>query len=145
MNSSLMNNPLRELMKKSEKIIHPITVRCVVDDLSKISKDIQDIRDYCHDLNIVFITREFDSAKYSDDRYRIERLPAFHIYVNKCYNKTFYPNTRPYQIIEEIVEKYIKRLEEDENNKKEISNFFSKTVNSIKKFVGQASTVKRLT
>jgi hypothetical protein len=117
----------------------------VVDDLSKISKDIQDIRDYCHDLNIVFITREFDSAKYSDDRYRIERLPAFHIYVNKCYNKTFYPNTRPYQIIEEIVEKYIKRLEEDENNKKEISNFFSKTVNSIKKFVGQASTVKRLT
>jgi hypothetical protein len=140
-----MNNPLRELMKKSEKIIHPITVKCVVDDLSKISKDIQDIRDYCHDLNIVFITREFDSAKYSDDRYRIERLPAFHIYVNKCYNKTFYPNTRPYQIIEEIVEKYIKRLEEDENNKKEISNFFSKTVNSIKKFVGQDSTVKRLT
>jgi len=134
-----MSNPLRELMKKSEKIIHPITVRCVVDDLSKISKDIQDIRDYSHDLNILFITREYDSAKYSDDRYHIERLPAFHIYVKKSYKKTFYSNTRPYQIIEEIVENYVKQLKGVEKNKGEVSDLFSKTVNSIKKFMGQAS------
>ena len=67
-------------------------------------------REYAHSLNINFVTREYDSFRYSDDRYRITRLPAFHIYIKKQYRETFYPNTRPYQIMQDTIEAYKKQI-----------------------------------
>jgi hypothetical protein len=81
-------------------------VKCVVEDLSEKIPDIINIRDYAHSQNVNFMTREYNSTKYSDDRMNITRLPAFHIYMNSNYRTTFYLNTRPYQIIQETVEKY---------------------------------------
>jgi len=130
-----MSNPLHNVIEKIERKIYPITVKCVVDDLSIITKDLIAIRDYSHSLNIVFITREYDSSKYSDDRHYIERLPAFHIYVKTTYKKTFYPNTRPYQIIQQTLEKYIRRLEEIERNKDAWYRFFNKMLERMKKLV----------
>jgi hypothetical protein len=130
-----MSNPLHNVIKKVERKIYPITVKCVVDDLSIITKDLIAIRDYSHSLNIVFVTREYDSSKYSDDRHYIERLPAFHIYVNTTYKKTFYPNTRPYQIIQQTLEKYIRRLEQIERNKDAWYRFFNNIIERMKKLV----------
>ena len=130
-----MSNPLINIIEKKERKIHPITVKCIVDDLSKISKDLQEIRDYSHSLNLLFITREYNSTKYSDDRNYIERLPAFHIYVKNVYKRTFYPNTRPYQIIQQTLEKYINHLEEIERNKDAWYRFFNKIIERMKKLV----------
>jgi len=137
-----MSNPLHNVIHKVEKTTHPITVKCVVDNLSEISKDIQAIREYSHSLNILFITREYNSRKYSDDRIYIERLPAFHIYVKNTYKRTFYPNTRPYQIIQQTVEKYIKRLEEIEKNKDDWYRFFNKLVERIKKLMHRKTRIE---
>jgi hypothetical protein len=108
-----MENPIVLLQNQvlPEKDKYPITVKCVVDCLSDKNKDIIKIRDYAHGENINFITREYNSSKYTDDRMVITRLPAFHIYVNSCYSTTFYLNTRPYQIIEETVAAYKDKLE----------------------------------
>ena len=130
-----MSNPLRELMKKSEKKTYPITVKCVVDDISIINNDIHTIREFSHSLNIMFVTREYNSIKYSDDRDRIRRLPAFHIYVKKSYKKTFYIDTEPCDIIQQTVEKYLKKLEESEKNK--LMNLFIRTIESIKSFMNR--------
>jgi hypothetical protein len=102
-----MENPL---IKTQELVVpppkYPITVKCVVDSLSdKIPENLK-IREFSHNMNINFMTREYNSMKYSDDRDYITRLPAFHIYVHGGYRKTFFINTRPYQIIQEIVQEY---------------------------------------
>ena len=107
-----MDNPLNP-PKPPKKIEHyPITVKCVVDCLSDNDPDIVIFRNYAHSLNINFQTREYDSRKWSEDRDIITRLPAFHIYVNKHYRETFYPNTRPYQIMYDTVEAYKVRQHE---------------------------------
>ena len=134
-----MSNPLRELMKKSEKKKHPITVKCVVDDISIINNDIHTIREFSHSLNIMFVTREYNSIKYSDDRDRIRRLPAFHIYVKKSYKKTFYIDTEPCDIIQQTVEKYLKKLEDSEKNK--LMNLFIRTIESIKSFMNRNNKI----
>lgn len=134
-----MSNPLRELMKKSEKKTYPITVKCVVDDISIINNDIHTIREFSHSLNIMFVTREYNSIKYSDDRDRIRRLPAFHIYVKKSYKKTFYIDTDPCEIIQQTVEKYLKKLEESEKNK--LMNLFIRTIESIKSFMNRNNKI----
>lgn len=137
-----MNNPIHNVIERTERKIYPITVKCVVDDLSDISKDIIALRDYAHSLNILFVTREYDSRKYSNDRHYIERLPAFHIYVKTSYKRTFYPNTRPYQIIQQTVEKYIKRTEELENNKDAWYRFFNKFFERVKKLIQQKTRME---
>jgi hypothetical protein len=83
---------------------YPIAVKCVVASLSEKNSEILKIRDFANDMNINFVMREYNSKKFSDDRHRITRLPAFHIYVNRGYRNTFYLNTRPCQIIKQIVE-----------------------------------------
>ena len=100
-----MENPLtpKPLPKKEP---YPITVKCIVDCISDKDPSLLPFREYAHSLNINFVTREYDSSRYSDDRDRITRLPAFHIYVKKTYRETFYPNTRPYQIMQDTVEAY---------------------------------------
>ncbi len=101
-----MENPLAKPPPPKKPEIYPITVKCIVDCLSDTDPDIVTFRDYAHSLNINFLTREYDSRKYSEDRDYITRLPAFHIYVKKQYRETFYPNTRPYQIMQNAVEAY---------------------------------------
>jgi hypothetical protein len=103
-----MENPLHHKAPKKEQ--YPITVKCIVDCISDKDPSLLPFREYAHSLNINFVTREYDSSRYSDDRDRITRLPAFHIYIKKMYRETFYPNTRPYQIMQDTVEGYKKQI-----------------------------------
>lgn len=100
-----MENPLTP-KPPPRKEPYPITVKCIVDCISEADPQLLPFREYAHSLNINFVTREYDSRKYSADRDIITRLPAFHIYIKKQYKETFYPNTRPYQIMQDTVEAY---------------------------------------
>jgi hypothetical protein len=96
-----------ERTKYVEKEYIPIKVVCIVSDLSNFNDIVlKNIRDYCNGSYITFSTRIYNSFSYSEDMNFIERLPAFHIYFNNCYIKTFYPNTRPIQHIEESVNEW---------------------------------------
>lgn len=64
------------------------------------------IREFCGDLNIEFEPRQYDSGVYKHDRDTITRLPALHLYENDRHEKTFYPETRPIQIIFQSYEKF---------------------------------------
>ena len=100
-----MENPLTP-KPPPRKEPYPITVKCIVDCISEADPQLLPFREYAHSLNINFVTREYDSRKYSADRDIITRLPAFHIYIKKQYKETFYPNTRPYKIMQDTVEAY---------------------------------------
>ncbi len=85
----------------------PVYVIAVLEDLTYYSdQDIQKVHRYCVTNNIAFESREFDSIKYSIDKHFVERLPAFHIFSESAYVRTFYPVGRPIQIIQETVNNY---------------------------------------
>jgi hypothetical protein len=122
---------------ESTVIKYPIKVYCIVDDLSEAGRDpiIRNVKSYVINSGAMFITREYDSRKFSNDRDVIQRLPAFHVHINKAYNRTFYPNTRPLDHINECIELYIKNEEAKIKRKgrwRKLYESFKKWVNNFK-------------
>lgn len=108
---STIQNRLATPVAQSKKL--PITVVIVVKDHSDYSnKDIQAVRKYCQELNIVVESRKFDSYRYNHDRDEIRQLPALHLYVNTKHETTFYLQGRPYQIIHTAVHNFKRTCEE---------------------------------
>lgn len=121
------NNPLQKpLEKKDCSEFLPIQLCCVLDELSDYNDPhIHAIRDYAISMKIIFRSREYDSRKYSDDRDEIRRLPAYHIYVKGNRFRTFYPNTRPYQHIQEAISEYNSILERKNLRKTRFIRFYT--------------------
>ena len=114
--------------KKSQppKNILPIVIRCILYDLSDFNDpDIHSIRNYCIEKNVLFLTRRYNSYKYSDDRNYILKLPAFHVIINNSYRETFYINTRPLQHIDEAIQKYNDIIEKKKKNKEAWNNYYN--------------------
>ena len=55
--------------------------------------DTTDIRELCISEGIAFKVRDYCSRKFHEDCEYVERLPAFHIYLDKKYEKTLYPHS----------------------------------------------------
>ena len=132
-------NPIYELAVAKEKQrleaakgSHiPVHITCVLDEYSDFNDVIlHEIRNHCIKKSVLFTTRIYDSSKYSCDRDFIERLPALHIYIKRGYIKTYYPNTRPLQHVDDAVELYLKGV--DAANKRKIS--WRKRISNIVKW-----------
>ena len=86
----------------------PVQVVCVVRTLEDANMEtIQAVRKFAQEEKVNFETRLYDSIKYRHDRDEISSLPAFHIYMKGRYEKTFYPNGRPFQIIDDYITLYL--------------------------------------
>jgi hypothetical protein len=94
----------------------PIRVEIVVKVLED-AKSLQEFKSFCQDQQILVETRVYDSYKNRHDRDEIVSLPAFHIYVNTIYQKTFYPAHRPFQIVSDTVFEYKRRIQERQEKK----------------------------
>lgn len=106
----MYSNPA--LGNRSEKIKRVYPVKVVY--LYKHPHNYSDVtfitlKDFCDEFGIEFQCRGFDSNKHKEDRDHIERLPALHIYESGYREKTIYPNTRPFQHIEEVCDKVDRR------------------------------------
>jgi len=100
----MFENPLKEFRPK---ITYPIKIYCIVKDYSDLINNytVKEIKEYATKSGAICITRLFDTS-ISEDRHFIEHLPAFHAHSGKKYIRTFYPNTRPLQHIDEIIQEY---------------------------------------
>jgi len=134
-----------ELQREKSKTYYPIKVCCIVWDLSDANGDkmIKMIKDHTHKSNAHFMTRVYDSTKYTDDCYQITRLPAFHVYIKGAYNRTFYTNTRPLQHIDECVELHIQRLESKKMKRKRWATLYESFVAWIKKMAHRETRMER--
>ncbi len=112
---------------------YPITLICVLKDYEEArDKRIQTIKQHCFASNIMFETRIYDSYKYLKDRDEITSLPAFHIYVNSFHHRTFYPETRPLQHINEVIKEYLDKLEKKRKQKESWRTWFEEVCIRIK-------------
>lgn len=125
---------------------HPIFIVCVVKELRDASvESIQNIKKYTLEKNCMFETREYDPYKYRYDRDEIERLPAFHMEVNGIWQKTFYPNGRPYQIIGDSIECYLKHIQQlQEKKRKSFKIFLSSFITYIKRLGHRKTRMERV-
>jgi len=134
----MRKNPVIEVQDKlsvqTKKTEYPVNICCVVNDYADANtcKTIAGIKAHTLESGAMYTTRMYDSRKIIEDRYEIQRLPAFHIYIKNRYIKTFYPNTRPLQHVDESIERYIKREEEKKIYTARWSNLYSKFVNWLK-------------
>lgn len=124
-------NALNTSHKKEEMHYRAIKVVAVVDNLSIISNKLLEIKALCIKERIMFITRVYNSDQIWEDRDIIERLPALHIYINKGYNRTFYPNTRPFQHIEESIDIHDIRVERNKQRRRYWSTLYSRIYKSM--------------
>jgi hypothetical protein len=93
-----------------------LSICCVLDELFYTDSRISDIRSYAQSLGISFTLREYDAFNISADRKYVERLPAFHIYIDHHRHKTIYLDSevRP----EEQIDYYVHLCLEREEKKK---------------------------
>jgi hypothetical protein len=116
-----------------ERVKYPIRICCVLRDHAQYGDElIKSIRDHTVEKGAMFMTRIYDSKKYSEDCNFIERLPALHIYKERSYIKTFYPNTRPLQHVNETVEEYLRVLESRRLKKDKWNKMFKKVLKWFK-------------
>jgi hypothetical protein len=136
----MTTNPIRlEIDKKEAERLRqaagshlPIHICCILDEYQDYEDPVlHKIREHCINSDVLFTTRLYDSYKYTCDRDYIERLPALHIFVKQLYIKTYYPNTRPLQHIDETVEKYMRSLELKKARKNKWKKYFA----SLKKWI----------
>ena len=136
----------QELNKQKPKLPeYPVRICCVVDDLSEASRFtlLKEIKEYAHSSGAIYMTREYDSSKYSDDRSKIIKLPAFHVYIKGAYNRTFYPNTRPLQHIDESVEICIRWEEKKEERRNMWKNWYNTIKLWIKRITHRETMMER--
>jgi hypothetical protein len=63
-------------------------------------------RFYCRDHHILFKLEVFND-RIEEDREMIERLPAFHLYVDEEYTLTFYPEQILATVIKDFISTYV--------------------------------------
>jgi hypothetical protein len=81
---------MNPMWKKSVPKKSSLSICCVLDELFYTDSRISDIRSYAQSLGASFTLREYDALNFSADRKHVERLPAFHIYIDHHRHKTIY-------------------------------------------------------
>jgi len=110
----MITNILHVKPKSKPKIYSDIHIECIVYELSDVDEELKEIRIKCHEMNVMFITRKYNSTKYSNDRHYITSLPAFHIYVKQIYKLTTFPNNEPLKLIKNEISLYKHKLIEQQ-------------------------------
>ncbi len=103
----------------------PLKVVAVLRTMDEAKHEgVQGVKKFCSEERVMFETRLYDSSKFRHDRDEIEKLPAFHIYIKDRYEKTFYPEGRPYQIIDDHIILYLERQRIKWENKNKWKSFW---------------------
>jgi len=115
--------------KPKPKQYSEVRVECIVYQLSDFDEILKNIRNKCHELDVLFTTRKFNSSKYSNDRNEIKKLPAFHIYIGDQYKNTIYPDNDTIKNIKMELALYNDKLERKKRKKLEREIYYSDLYN----------------
>ena len=115
--------------KPKPKQYSEIRVECIVYQLSDFDEILKNIRNKCHELDVLFTTRKFNSSKYSNDRNEIKKLPAFHIYIGDQYKNTINPDNDTIKNIKMELALYNDKLERKKRKKLEREIYYSDLYN----------------
>lgn len=92
----MLTNPLADSKPLPREMVrYPYRIVCVYEDSDNNDFPIiRDVRAYCAENGFVFVNRQYDIDKYSEDM-NIHRLPAFHVYLKGCVQETHYYDQDP--------------------------------------------------
>lgn len=107
--------------------MYPIKLCCVIenDSNSGAYNKIREVQEYASKAGISFYTRLFDPKKYSDDQREIKSLPAFHLYIERSYFRTIYPDIIAINHINECITNYRFSIQEKVKRKEKWNKIIS--------------------
>ena len=96
------------MRKEQERRINLASHRLEIEGIYHWGKPLKEevfdsIRLYCAGHRIEFGLREFKGDVFWQDRECIVQLPAFHVYYDEEYEKTFYLEDNPSDVLEDIL------------------------------------------
>lgn len=141
----IARNPVRPADAPAAPAVRkPILVTCVVGALQDAAaENIQVIKKFVLEKGLLFETREYNSWSSNHDRDQIERLPAFHLYMNSIYQTTFYPDGRPLQIILDTMRRYEEKLERRRERSGRLRTFLERLVAAIRSMGKRETRMER--
>ena len=122
----MLANPyriLRELRIREQNRKHAFRYPVRVDAIYDWAKDrdfpaFKIVREFCNANHVIFVGREYDSHRFWEDRDKLVKLPAFHIYIEDYWHIVVYPDENPIQEIQTAILK-VKEQETERLRKKE--------------------------
>ena len=124
----------------------PLKVVCVVKSLKDAGADnLQVVKKFALEMRLLYETREYDSWKYNHDCDYITALPAFHLYVHGVYRTTFYPDTRPLQIILDAHREFVvaETQRAERRARKPVREFFRRLAVALKGLIWRQSALDK--
>ena len=97
-------NPMIQQREFRQALHKKFNVVFVVKNID-VTKDSGGVQEYCTHEGIRFSIREFSPREFDEDCENIERLPAIHLYVDRSYQRTYYPNEDPVASTKAIIDK----------------------------------------
>ena len=106
-------NPINQTKPEPDPFWYPFRV-CYVGEPETNTKPayFERIRTFCEDNHVVFMARVYQPRKYDEDSEFIERLPAFHIYLDRnLYHDTYYQGTHELtQVVMRFMDEYDQKI-----------------------------------
>jgi hypothetical protein len=119
--------------RAKESFRYPFRIVCVfLDPDNNDFPIIREMNEYSNKNNLIFVKRQYDVDKYSEDMY-ILRLPAFHIY-HRGYSDTTYFDIDPIRAIQLRVWEYQDEQRAKERARQRRQEKWNATVESVKEF-----------
>jgi hypothetical protein len=124
----------------------PLKVVCVVKSLSDAGADnLQAVKKFALESGLMYETREYNSWKYNHDCDYVTVLPAFHLYIRESYRVTFYPDTRPLQIILDARREFVaaEALRVERRSRRPVQAFFRRLAMTLKGLLWRQSALDK--
>ena len=88
------------------RVAHALRITALYDWEKPIKEEVFDqVHQFCKEYRIGFNIRPFDTTT-KEDRDEVIKLPGFHVYYESEYERTFYLEEDPKEIVLEIIKKY---------------------------------------
>jgi len=132
--------------KPTPKVFSDLHIECIVYELSDFDDILKQIRTKCQELNIMFMTRKFNSNKYSNDRHYIIKLPALHIFINEQYRNTIFPEydiSKMINIIKLELSVYNDKIKERQRKKEERKKYYANLYEYISSFFRSRTALEK--
>jgi hypothetical protein len=140
-------NPLNETKPDPEPFWYPFRV-CYVGEPGVMTKPayFERIKAFCEENHVVFMARLYQPRKYDEDSEFIERLPAFHVYLDRnLYHDTFYQGMHEMsQVIQRFMHEYDEKLIKAREKAEQRAAYWNGVVASFKELFRKKTRMEKM-
>jgi hypothetical protein len=141
-------NPLNKPKPQPESFWYPFRVCYVQEPGVHVKPAYFDrIKAFCEDNHVVFMARMYQPRKYDEDSEFVERLPAFHVYLDRnLYHDTFYQGRHEMtHVITRFMDEYHQKIIKAREKAEQRAAYWNGVVAGFREFFRKTTRLERQT